>query len=270
MKANCFTISLLVALLAGLVASAQKQEGNKQDLSFVLSYTNPEFYVSADSVIKSKNTAKYYSLYSYLYALELKERSLNAEEALLDSLSLYIKKRYIAEKWLKKHAESIVPTYDEVLQFYKAHAVEYTTPAICSYFQIFILKDDVETIQRAKQKVLELAAVKEEEGYLKGDKNSDFSISYERDVKMSPSYALTPVLEGLEKKQFSNPLHLSVFQSKVMYYVVSRTDKAVKPFEEVEKDCYLKARIEKEEMIMQELYQKAMTSFPFPPTVVKD
>lgn len=245
---------------------AQKQTSTvaENDLNFYLSYTNPDFFASSDSVLMRKNLEKYYSLYSYLYSEALlnndDEKYLNT----LDSLVLFMKRRYIAEKVLKEKTENNIISKEEVLDFYKTHSSDYTLPALCSYYQIFILKEDNETIQHAKKKVLELAALPDSVRSFKGSKNESFAVSYEQDVKLMQGYAISPFVENLKPKQFSELLNVPGFNTKVMYYVVSRTDKRLKPFEEVAEECRNRLRVEKSTIMMENLYSEALKRFSIP------
>lgn len=254
----------LLLVVFTFCARAQKEDTSNNNLEFYLSYTNPAFFVSQDTSLRSKNFSKSYSLTSYLYDEAIKKSSSEFKGGILDSLALYIKKRYVAEQTIKRITASVLPSEAEVLHYYQTHTEEYALPAVCSFFQIFVLKEDKATIEAAKKKVLQLASIPDGEKVFKGDKNSDFSISYESNVKLMPSYRITSLVGEVKLQQFTDLLQIEGYQSKVMYYVVSRTPKQAMPFAEVKQDCYSRARTKKQDAIFNTFYQKALESYPVP------
>lgn len=259
-------IILLITLQFGATAVfCQKGiSGNEKGIPFYLSYTNPEFYNSTDSASRQVNFDKYYSLYSYLYAQQKQAGFSPEEQQMLDSLALYIGKRYITENYLLHLNDSIQVTEKDALSYYQRHQTNYSEPGLCSYYQIFALKEDKATIEKAKKKVMELSAIPDSTMPFKGDKNSEFAISYERDVRLLPSFTITSVIENIPINKFSDLLQVPGFFSKVMYYVVDRVSTKTKSFDSVKEDCFNKVKEEKIQREMVQLYKIATNSFPTP------
>lgn len=256
-----FSFLLLQLSLAG----AQKTSNDTSDvLAFYLSYTNPAFYLTSDSLIKARNFSKYYSLYSYLYSLAEAPNLTSSDLRTLDSLALYIRKRYVAEKLLQQQYKSITVSDREALAYYNSHLDDFTEPAVYSYYQIFVFSTEQSVLDKAKQSVLDLASRPDVEGVIKGDKNQLYSISYERSIKLSPEFPVTPYIKTLSVNQFSDLLDIKNFMSKVMYYVSDKTEGSIAPFEQVKQECINRKKAEEISKLEQMLYEKALKAYPLP------
>lgn len=244
-------------------ALGQKQSVENDDgIAFILGYTNPAFFNNSDSVFLQKNLDKYYSLYSYIYAQEQKAGISTQDQQMADSLALYIRKRYVADKYLQQLSSTIAVSQEEIHNYYKQHLEDYSAAGVCTYYQVFLMQEDAETIKKAKAKVLELNALPDSVMPFKGEKNTMYSISLEKNVKLNPSYQITSTVEHIPVQTFSELVQIPGFNFKTMYYVTDRTNTSTLPFSEVKEDCLNKARAVKLQTQLDELYSKSKAQFP--------
>lgn len=75
--------------------------------------------------------------------------------ALLDSIALYSKRRFVAESYLSNL--KIQVSEADARNFYANNLDLYSTLAQCSYLQAFIFKEDETTIERVKKMMSDIA-----------------------------------------------------------------------------------------------------------------
>ena len=242
---------------------AQKNEGailHAGDVPALLHFANADFWPQADSAARAKSYGKYYSLYNYLASREKKQGLTAADSAVIDSLQLYITRRYLAEKYLSELEVSV--TEQDAKSYYLQHQDDYRLPGTCSYIQIVILNDSPVTIEKAKNAAEPLTkGLDVDKATLK---NQDFAISAEYNIPLRSQYRITTVIEKLKVNQFSELMTVEGFNNKLMFYVLAKTDNSVRPFEDVKTDCLSKARTLKEQEDRDKLMKEALQVYPIP------
>ena len=255
---GCF----LAAFCLFIFNTIQAQKGAENELVKVISYTNVDAPRNLDSAAMAKLMAKQYSLASYLYSITPIESLTASEQKFIDSIQLYITKRYVAEIVLQKLAANTTITDQEALVYYNAHKESYSTTGNTSYILGYIINENPSIIERAKKQMLLAAAQPDSLSYIGSMKNADYSISVEKNALLSPKAHLTPHLQKLNVKQMSDLLQIDGYNSKILLYVLSKTESSYLPFEQVKEDCRSRAKAEKIETSNQQLLKEAALKFP--------
>lgn len=255
----------ILALLMGSawLCRAQKNEGailHPGDVPGLLHFANAEFWPQTDSAARVKSYGKYYSLYNYLAGRETKVGLTATDSAVIDSLQLYITRRYLAEKYLSELEVSV--TEQEAQKYYEQHPDDYRLPGACSYVQLFIFNETPAVIEKAK-KTADLL-IKGQNTDKAALKNEDFAVTAEYNIPLRNQYRISSVIEKLKVNQYSELMNVEGFTSKVMFYVFSKTDNRVRPFEEVKADCFSKMRAAKEQAERDKLMNEALKMYPVP------
>lgn len=259
---GCAMAAFILYLTA--VSNAQKDGGTNTDLLKVIHYTNVDVAQTLDSVGLAKMLTKKYSLASYLYSTTPSDSLSSEEKKFLDSIQLYIAKRYIAEKALEKLQANIVVTDNEAMAYYNKNKEQYSITGKATYIQAYIFKEDPAVIEKAKKQILKAAATPDSLNLIGDMKNSDYSIAVERNAPMSANFTLSKYIAALKPRQMSDLMQIEGYNSKCVLYVISRTDNSYRNFEEVKEDCRSRARAEKTEDMMQQLIKEAVAKYPVP------
>jgi hypothetical protein len=253
---------IIAAFFLLIYNAMQAQKAAENELAKILSYTNVDSPRNLDSAAMAKLLVKQYSLASYLYSITPKESLSASEKQFLDSIQLYIAKRYVAEIALKKIEANTTVSDQEALAYYNAHKETYSTIGNASYILGYIINENPNIVERAKKQMLLAAAQPDSLSYIGSMKNTDYSISVEKNALLSPKAQLTPHLQKLNVKQMSELLQIDGYNSKILLYVLSKTESSYLPFEQVKEDCRSRAKAEKIETSNQQLLKEAALKFP--------
>lgn len=255
---------LFAAFVLLFVVATHAQKDGKDALVKVLTYTNVDINQNLDSAGLAKVLAKQYSLATYLYNTTPIDSLTKEDKRFIDSIQLYITKRYVAEKALERKIAAIKVSDEDALAYYNTHKDAYTVIGKATYILAYILNENPTTIEKAKKQMLAAAANPDSLSQTGSLKNSEYSISVEKNALLSSNVQLTKYIAPLKAKQMSDLLEIPGYNSKLLLYIVSKPDNGHLSFQEVKEDCRSRAKAEKTETMLQQLMKNAEATYPAP------